>query len=86
MIGRRELLQRGAAVTAIAIVGLPMGAAMGASSPLERIKYHARELEQAMRACYGVEVETLSYSLIPAGEVTGDMKPCIFFVAHTRLS
>jgi hypothetical protein len=32
-IGRRELLQRGAAVTAIAAIGLPMGAAMARGEP-----------------------------------------------------
>jgi hypothetical protein len=63
-----------AAVTTIPALGLAIAAR---SDPLERIKHHTRELERAMRDCYGVEVQTLTF------DKQGDAKPCVFAVAHT---
>ena len=49
-----------AAVTAIPALGLSVAAH---SDPLNRIKQHTRELERAMRDCYGAEVKVLTYGL-----------------------
>jgi len=64
-----------AAVTAIPTVGLSVAAR---GDPGGRIRHHIRELERAMRDHYDAEVETLRF------EVPGDMKPCVFVIAHTR--
>jgi hypothetical protein len=63
-----------AAVTAIPVLGFAISPKRDA---LEQIKHHTRELEKAMRDCYGVEVETLTY------KATAEMKPLIMVVAHT---
>ncbi len=62
MIGRRELLQRGAAVTAIAIVGLPMGIARAAISPEQRIRNALEEAKAAFEAYYGAAGITATYN------------------------
>ena len=64
-----------AALAAIPSVGLCNGVETDA---LERIKHHTRELEKAMRDCYGVDVESRSYAPTKTG-----MKACIFVIAHT---
>jgi hypothetical protein len=64
-----------AAVTAIPALALPV---VARSNPFERIKNHTRELEEAMREAYGVEVETLTFAK------TDDMKPTVF-VSRIRL-
>lgn len=61
-------------VTAIPALALPVVARSG---PFERIRHHTRELEEAMREAYGVEVETLTFPK------TDDGKPIILVVAHT---
>ena len=63
-----------AAVAAIPAVGL---ASAARRDPVERIKNLTRELEQAMRDCYGVAVTVLSY------EATASMRPMVLVVANT---
>ena len=63
-----------AAVTAIPAL------VVARSDPLERVKHHTRELEEAMREAYGVEVETIAF------HKTDDMKRMVFVVAHTLTS
>ena len=46
----------------LATLGPTMALAKVDNSPIERIKHHARELERAMRDCYGgAEVTTLTF-------------------------
>ena len=60
-----------AVVTAIPAVGLAR------EDPLERIKKLTRELGEAMREAYGVEVETLTF------DAEKGMRPLVMVVAHT---
>ena len=60
---------------AAALAAIP---SVGLKGMLRADKHHTRELEKAMRDCYGVDVESRSYAPTKTG-----MKACIFVIAHT---